>query len=114
MKSHLCRSAQIAILMRSSIQIDFVNDRLNFFQDIDPEILRSMKVVGTVGYARNVTNTKRNQVRSTFGPPPPFLFIVAKFSRPVRTASHCFYYITDAAVLTYDAILSRLQRNYRK
>lgn len=31
--------------------------------DIDPEILRSMKIVGTVGYARNVANLKRNVVR---------------------------------------------------
>eukprot|EP00095_Tigriopus_kingsejongensis_P002899 maker-scaffold336_size202805-snap-gene-0.16 protein:Tk02899 transcript:maker-scaffold336_size202805-snap-gene-0.16-mRNA-1 annotation:"pab-dependent poly -specific ribonuclease subunit pan2" len=30
---------------------------------IDPEILRSMKVVGSIGYARNLTNMKRNQVR---------------------------------------------------
>ena len=31
--------------------------------EIDAEILRTMKVVGTIGYARNVTNAKRNQVR---------------------------------------------------
>ena len=31
--------------------------------EIDPEILKSMKVVGTIGYARNVTNMKRNMVR---------------------------------------------------
>eukprot|EP00096_Caligus_rogercresseyi_P013542 TRINITY_DN6183_c0_g1_i1.p1 TRINITY_DN6183_c0_g1~~TRINITY_DN6183_c0_g1_i1.p1 ORF type:complete len:1219 (-),score=351.45 TRINITY_DN6183_c0_g1_i1:406-4062(-) len=30
--------------------------------DINPEILRSMKIIGTVGYARNVTNMKRNLV----------------------------------------------------
>lgn len=47
---------------------DYWPDRFNkqvFRQtpEIDPEILRSMKVVGTIGYARNVTNVKRNQVR---------------------------------------------------
>lgn len=31
--------------------------------EIDPEILQTMKIVGTVGYARNVSNSKRNQVR---------------------------------------------------
>jgi PAB-dependent poly(A)-specific ribonuclease subunit 2 len=31
--------------------------------EIDPEILKSMKVVGTIGYARNMTNLKRNVVR---------------------------------------------------
>jgi PAB-dependent poly(A)-specific ribonuclease subunit 2 len=31
--------------------------------EVDPEILRTMKVVGTIGYARNATNMKRNQVR---------------------------------------------------
>jgi hypothetical protein len=31
--------------------------------EVDPEILRSMKLVGTIGYARNVTNMRRNQVR---------------------------------------------------
>ena len=31
--------------------------------EIDAEILKSMKVVGTIGYARNVTNMKRNLVR---------------------------------------------------
>ncbi len=30
--------------------------------EVDPEILRTMKIVGTVGYARNTTNVKRNQV----------------------------------------------------
>ena len=33
--------------------------------DVDPEILKTMKIVGTVGYARNVSNSKRNQVRYT-------------------------------------------------
>ena len=31
--------------------------------EIDPEILRTMKVVGTTGYARNINNLKRNQVQ---------------------------------------------------
>ena len=31
--------------------------------EIDPEILRTMKVVGAIGYARNMTNMQRNQVR---------------------------------------------------
>lgn len=31
--------------------------------DIEPDILKSMKVVGTIGYARNLTNSKRNVVR---------------------------------------------------
>ena len=31
--------------------------------EIDPEILRTMKVVGTTGYARNINNMKRNQVQ---------------------------------------------------
>ena len=31
--------------------------------DIDPEILRTMKVVGTTGYARNINNMRRNQVQ---------------------------------------------------
>ena len=39
-----------------------ISQRTLFISDIDQEILRSMKVVGTVGYARNVTNMKRNQV----------------------------------------------------
>ena len=30
---------------------------------IDPEILRTMKVVGTTGYARNINNMRRNQVQ---------------------------------------------------
>ncbi|TRY64214.1 hypothetical protein TCAL_00495 [Tigriopus californicus] len=30
---------------------------------IDPEILRTMKVVGSIGYARNIGNVKRNQMR---------------------------------------------------
>ncbi|XP_071747844.1 PAN2-PAN3 deadenylation complex catalytic subunit PAN2 [Lepeophtheirus salmonis] len=37
----------------------------NAFRDtpeINPEIIRSMKIIGTVGYARNVTNMKRNLV----------------------------------------------------
>lgn len=31
--------------------------------EVDPEILKSMKVVGTIGYARNLSNMKRNVVR---------------------------------------------------
>ncbi len=31
--------------------------------EVNPEILRTMKVVGTVGYARNIGNLKRNQVK---------------------------------------------------
>ena len=31
--------------------------------DIDSEILKSMKIVGTIGYARNTNNAKRNVVK---------------------------------------------------
>ena len=31
--------------------------------EIDSDILKSMKIVGTIGYARNLTNAKRNLVR---------------------------------------------------
>ena len=31
--------------------------------EVDPEILRTMKVVGTTGYARNINNMRRNQVQ---------------------------------------------------
>lgn len=31
--------------------------------EVDPEILKTMKVVGSIGYARNITNMKRNLVR---------------------------------------------------
>jgi PAB-dependent poly(A)-specific ribonuclease subunit 2 len=31
--------------------------------EVEPEILKSMKVVGSIGYARNITNMKRNVVR---------------------------------------------------
>ena len=31
--------------------------------EIDSDILKSMKIVGTIGYARNLTNAKRNVVR---------------------------------------------------
>ena len=31
--------------------------------DIDSEIIKSMKIVGTIGYARNLNNSKRNVVR---------------------------------------------------
>ena len=31
--------------------------------EVDAEILKTMKVVGTIGYARNITNKKRNMVR---------------------------------------------------
>lgn len=51
----------------SSYLSDYWPDRFNkqVFRGtppVNPEILNTMKVVGTIGYARNVTNMKRNQV----------------------------------------------------